>query len=136
MKDRIAFLLLITLSCINSGCTTNRVMVDDHSYHHNDVPPQNTSIIHNHYPQPVMIQKPSVQQLDREYLQFQQNQSPVSQESGNGYTPQMFPNANRYPQVQSYFQPYGRSYAYSHSTPGYSSNVYAYKAHVRAQLGF
>lgn len=122
--------ILLTVVLITSGCTTNRIHVDDHSYHHNDVPPTNTTVIH-HHPQPP---RPTIQQLDNEYLQFQQG-GPLGQVPANCYTP------SRYPAVipGSLYYPtpahYNPTYAYRHSTPGYSSNAQSYKAQVRVQFG-
>jgi hypothetical protein len=76
--------ILLAVSLITSGCTTNRYQVDDHSYHYNDVAPTNTTTVHHHYPKPSPPPRPTVQQQDQEFLQYQQ-------EPANTYTPNKYP---------------------------------------------
>lgn len=77
MKNTLALLVLGLLS----ACTTTRV--DDHSYHHNDTPPaQNitysTTVIKRvDAPAPP---RPTFQQQDQEYIQYQQ-EPPARQSS-------------------------------------------------------
>jgi hypothetical protein len=125
---RINAVLLAALCCINVSCTTNRVHVDDHSYHHNDTP-SGTTIINNHYPAPVP--KPTLPQLDQEYLQYTQS----SRESLSQYTPSVV-----YPPYMngtlSYQVPQVFSHRYEVPGGGYVNASYAYRARCRAQLGY
>lgn len=122
--------ILLAVGLITSGCTTNRIQVDDHSYHHNDVPPTNTTVIHHHHPQPPAPPRPTVEQIDQDFLQYQQTPT-----SANTYTPSRYPPVipgSLYYPTAAYYNP---TYTYRHSTPGYSTNAQAYKAQVRLQFG-
>ncbi len=84
-------ILLSVLSGVTVGCTSTRI--DDHSYHHNDIPPQRTPPVNivnnnyfnshppvtnvnrsvNHYVAPEVPVRPrSVYQEDEEFLQYRQ----------------------------------------------------------------
>ena len=125
---RINAVLLAALCCINASCTTNRVQVDDHSYR---VSPPQTTI--NNYVQPAIQAPPppTIQQIDREFLQFQQAPtSQVDQVPANYYIPQrtyppIIPGGLYYPQRQVV-------YAHPYVRPNYSDLC---RLRIRAQLG-
>lgn len=130
--DRINAGILLAIGLITSGCTTNRVTVDDHSYR--VAPPQTT--INNYIQQPVMTPPvPTIQQVDREFLQYQQ--SPVSMVPANYYMPQrtyppIVPGGLYYPQRQvacNYVRPV------TYRQPSCNSVSDQYRFRIKAQLG-
>jgi hypothetical protein len=123
---RINAVLLAVLCSINASCTTNRVTVDDHSYHHNDTPSGNT-IINHHYPQTIVQPSapPTLQQSDQDFLQY-------SQVSGSYYEPRkvyppIVPGGLCYPQT--------RPFTHTYQVPTYTNYAQAYRVRARVQFG-
>lgn len=83
MKRTLALLALSTLP----ACTSTRI--DDHSFHHNDAPPArnitySTTVIKHEALAPTTppVPRPTFQQQDQEYIQYQQEpESPARQSS-------------------------------------------------------
>ena len=130
---RINAVLLVALCSINASCTTNRVQVDDHSYHHNDTPSGNT-IINHHYPQTIVQPKaPSVPQTDREFLQYLQSSSASVSE----VTPSSYTHERSYPPVTSYgpIYPVNRPFTHVYQVPTYTNYAQAYRVRTKIQFG-
>jgi hypothetical protein len=134
-RVRINVILLAAFCSVNASCTTNRVQVDDHSYHHNDTPSGNT-IINHHYPQTIVqpqpTPQPSIQQLDRDFLQYQQSTSSVSEVPTSYYTHQ-----RSYPPVTPYGPVYTKTRPFTHiyQAPTYTNYAQAYRVRAKVQFG-
>lgn len=100
MNRIIALLPLVVLS----SCTTTRV--DDHSYHYSSTQPSNTSYVyHTNTEEHQVLPRPSIQQQDQEYIQYQQGPQGGVSYQPQSYVPIPYVNPVRY-HIAYHMNPY------------------------------